>query len=166
MRVPTKERNARNAPRINKKKSRIANITHQLASCNNVLAGAPWTFLERVQLRFDTLARSISHSKQHISVALRVQEESPALEAIKKIPYLTMAPDPTIFEDLSEEYRSLAGDSETLIVSTSSIDTLVGLIQQAKFAEADRVLSELLEMGWDVPVNPIFEKAVIKCPSS
>ncbi|KAI0000166.1 hypothetical protein BJV74DRAFT_146228 [Russula compacta] len=93
-------------------------------------------------------------------------EETPAMKALKDIPYPTTSPDLSIFESWSNEYSSvrlprtvLARQSTRRVASSRSVNQghyasslLEQLSRNGKFAEAEEVRRELVEMN--VPIRP------------
>ena len=93
-------------------------------------------------------------------------EETPAMKALKDIPYPTASPDLSIFESWSNEYSSvrlpctvLARQSTRRATSSRSVNQghyasslLEQLSRNGKFAEAEEVRRELVEMN--VPIRP------------
>src|ERR1700722_1453433 len=128
---------------------------------SQVLARAPWMFLDRARLRFDILARSISQSKHHLNAAFQLDNDTPAMEALKRIPYPTAALDPSVFEEVSEENTAIERHSPARHLPKTSIQTLIDLLERKRYTAAERVCRELLQMGVEIPLNPIYEKAAI-----
>lgn len=100
------------------------------------------------------------------SSSLAFDEETPAMKALKDIPYPSASPDPSIFESWSDEYDGMrfpkavhAHLSTGRVESSRSANqgyhasgVLEQLSRSRKFAEAEEVRQELVEMN--VPIRP------------
>ncbi|KDQ58740.1 hypothetical protein JAAARDRAFT_78347 [Jaapia argillacea MUCL 33604] len=135
-----------------------------------VLASPPLLSIARSRIRLDFLnwsPRAWSLSKNAFSVSLSLPDKSPAMKAIESYPYPSTTPDTSIFEELSDEYVGMEGRATSItpkIVGATLLEediavaakypcfTLFRLVQQGKFSHAERVRSELAEMG--VPIRP------------
>ena len=92
-------------------------------------------------------------------------EDTPAMKALKDIPYPSASPDPSIFESWSDEYNGVHLPKAVLAQRyTGSVSSpranqgyhasgvLEQLSRSTKFAEAEQVRQELVEMN--VPIRP------------
>src|SRR6266404_4837696 len=82
-------------------------------------------------------------------------EETPAMKALRDIPYPSASADPSIFESWSDEYSAVSVENPTPSSSTSGSHhpsaVLEKLSRGRRFAEAEEVREELVGMG--VPIR-------------
>ncbi|KAI0656928.1 hypothetical protein C8Q70DRAFT_304237 [Cubamyces menziesii] len=132
-----------------------------------VLAHPPWQALSRVRSRWDILVKSGPWtSKQFFSTA-SISTETPAMRQVKAYPYPDAAPDTSLFEDSTDEYREASGDTDAQLSTfeTSSADSnhpsnlLKSLVKQGRFQDASRVHTELTNMGVEILPHPVYHFA-------
>jgi hypothetical protein len=98
------------------------------------------------------------------------REETPAMKALKDIPYPSVSPDPSIFESWSDEYSGVSlpraarlAEKPAPTRSTSRghypSAVLERLSWSGKFAEAEEVREELVGMG--MPIRPSSVYSVV-----
>ncbi|OBZ67587.1 hypothetical protein A0H81_12392 [Grifola frondosa] len=131
-----------------------------------VLTHSPWS-LSRARLRLEFLAWSTSHgawsplmAKTYFSTP-HLSEETPAMMELKKLPYPSTPLDPSLFEEMSEEYVH-AGEGIRSTAPDNPSQLLIGLVRQKKFSDADRVYGELKEMGVSIKPNAVYQFAAIE----
>jgi hypothetical protein len=129
---------------------------------SRVLVRTPWLFLDRTHFRLDSLKKSVIQSKHHFSVAFQLNQDTPAAQALKGIPYPTTALDSSVFEESLEEYDVVARSSIAQGLPKTSIETLIHLVEIKCYKTAERIRSELVQMGVEIPLNAVYEKAAIE----
>lgn len=136
---------------------------------SSALRLAPWLPAGRARFKLELLtSRAWSQTKNHFSASYQIPAEHPSAKALEKMPYPTTPVDHSIFEEESSEYTSITRPSPTAATPDShrtltSVQVLEQLVQQKKFKDADRLLSELLEMRIQIPLNPVYEGAARRC---
>ncbi|KAI0631027.1 hypothetical protein C8Q77DRAFT_1062276 [Trametes polyzona] len=131
-----------------------------------VLAHPPWQTLARVRLPWDVLLRSgVWTSKQFLNTPT-LTTETPAMREVKAYPYPQTALDTSLFEEATEDYREAAGATEAhsslyplQVVADPPSEMLKNLVKEARYADAARVRTELLDMGVDIPLHPAYHFA-------
>ena len=86
------------------------------------------------------------------------------MEALKKYPYPSKAPDISIFEDQTDEYITVARDSPVRSlneVPRTSVQTLRHLVKRGDYSAAERLRNELLQLGVEIPLDSRYEQAAI-----
>ncbi|KDQ31945.1 hypothetical protein PLEOSDRAFT_1081317 [Pleurotus ostreatus PC15] len=115
---------------------------------------APWASIGRARLRLD-----------HITGALRqypsfyVHTNAPGWDGIKQHKYPSKKADSAVFEAKLSEYTKLGKASKTVEPPSSTVEVLIQCIRQGEFDTAERIRSELVQMGVEIPLDPIYEKA-------
>lgn len=128
-----------------------------------VLALPSGLFRLQCHLKSLSLSSPIPTIKAFSSSLAHDTEETPAMKALKDIPYPSASPDPSIFESWSNEYRRVLLPQAVLaqrwVRSPRSADqryhasrVLERLVRSEKFEEAEQVRQELAEMN--VPIRP------------
>jgi hypothetical protein len=131
-----------------------------------VLAFPSGLFHLQCHLKSLLLPSSIPVIKAFSSSLALGTEETPAMKALKDIPYPSASPDPSIFESWTDEYDGvrlpkavLAHKSIQRLASLPSADkryyasrVLEQLSRDGKFGEAEQVRQEMVEMN--VPIRP------------
>ncbi|KAI0822961.1 hypothetical protein BC628DRAFT_628913 [Trametes gibbosa] len=131
-----------------------------------VLAHPPWQTLARVRLRWDVLLRSGTWTSRHFLNTPPLATETPAMQQIKAYPYPATAPDASLFEDTTNEYHEAAEETEEharqypLHVEVDHPSSLLkNLVREGKYQDATRVYTELLDMGAEIPLHPMYHFA-------
>ncbi|THH17557.1 hypothetical protein EW146_g3279 [Bondarzewia mesenterica] len=97
------------------------------------------------------------------STSLMVRrEDTPAMKALRDIPYIATPPDNTLFEDYSGEYTAIKiltkdVSAENVAIAGETLGfgaPILRLVKNRQFKEADLVRAELVEMG--VPIEPHY----------
>ena len=122
-------------------------------------------FRLRCHLKSLLLPSSIPTLKALSSSLALDTEETPAMKALKDIPYPSASPDPSIFESWSDDYdgvrlpRPVPAPKSIKRISPQSANqrhnasrVLEQLSRSGKFGEAEQVRQELVEMN--VPIRP------------
>ncbi|KAF4583363.1 hypothetical protein EYR38_002113 [Pleurotus pulmonarius] len=115
---------------------------------------APWASIGRARLRLD-----------YITVALRqypsfnVHTNAPGWDGIKQHKYPSKKPDSAVFEAKLSEYSKLDKASKAVESPPSTVEVLMQCVRQGEFDTAERIRSELVQMGVEIPLDPIYEKA-------
>ncbi|KAI8976690.1 hypothetical protein BD414DRAFT_539236 [Trametes punicea] len=131
-----------------------------------VLAHPPWHALTRLRLRWDAYVKPLPWtSKQFLSMP-PLSTETPAMRDIKAYPYPSAPPDPSMFEEATNEYREAATDTEAVaalypaVVDVDHPSTLLkNLVLEGRLQDASRVHAELLDMGFEIPHHPVYHFA-------
>lgn len=126
-----------------------------------VLVQAPWISVGRSRFRFDIFSRAWSplQLKHRFSVSFHLTQDTPAMEALRRHPYPSTPPDPSVFEDFSE-YSDVHTHGD-FAAPESSNQTLLDLVKNRHYDVADRVRAELVEMGEEIFPDPIFAMAAL-----
>ena len=129
-----------------------------------VLEQLPWMSVRRARRPLEVLTRTIRHSKNHINASLQFSGESPAAEALKRHPYPSTGVDHFVFEELSDEYKAVEDSTsirDTPNAPRNSVQTLLHLVKQKEYKSAELVLTDLLRMRMEIPLDVRYEKAAI-----
>ncbi|KAI0332795.1 hypothetical protein GY45DRAFT_414871 [Cubamyces sp. BRFM 1775] len=132
-----------------------------------VLAHPPWQALSRVRLRWDILVKSGPWTSKQSFSTPSTSEETPAMRQVKAYPYPEVAPDTSLFEDSTDEYREASGGTgaqlNTSEISSAGSDhpslLLKNLVKQGRFQDASRVHAELTGMGVEILPHPVYHFA-------
>ncbi|CDO70523.1 hypothetical protein BN946_scf184569.g66 [Trametes cinnabarina] len=131
-----------------------------------VLAHPPWHSLSRIRLRWDVLLKpQLRIHKQFLNIP-SLPAETPMMREIKAFPYPGTTPDSSLFEESTDEYQEAALDTH----SASDLHPvpedagrpgvlLKELIKAARMQDATRVYDELVAMGAEVPMHPVYHFA-------
>ncbi|OSD01428.1 hypothetical protein PYCCODRAFT_1445691 [Trametes coccinea BRFM310] len=133
------------------------------------LAHPPWPSLSRVRLRWDMLAavkpRPWISTKQFLSTP-SPSTETPMMREMKAYPYPSDAPDSSLFEDTTHDYHEAALDThsaaELYPVAEDAGEPgsmLKQLIKAGRLADANRVREELVNLGVEIPLHPVYHFA-------
>jgi pentatricopeptide repeat protein len=129
------------------------------------LAHPPWVSLGRIRLRADLLGsynRAWTLSKTYFSTPL-LAEETPSMKALRAHSYPTAPLDSSIFEDEMEDYPD-APRAAQKVDATSHVDVrrachiLARLVGQKEYVDAERVRSDLVEMGTTIEPDQVYER--------
>ncbi|PIL23558.1 hypothetical protein GSI_14871 [Ganoderma sinense ZZ0214-1] len=135
-----------------------------------VLAHPPWHSLARVRLRWDMLAnaggwmRTGRHflNTPTLSLAVDLNEETPAMREMKAYPYPSSRPDASLFED-TDEYAtvSIAREEEKpalfdIPAGSPPCTLLKHLVQAGRYEDAERVHAELKELNVEIHPHPVY----------
>ncbi|KAI9063758.1 hypothetical protein FKP32DRAFT_1685886 [Trametes sanguinea] len=104
-------------------------------------------------------------SKQFLSTP-PLSTETPMMRDVKAYPYPTNAPDSALFEDTTPEYHEAALDThaaaELYPVAGDAGEPgslLKQLIRSGRLADATRVREELVNIGVEIPLHPVYHFA-------
>ena len=135
-----------------------------------VLAHPPWHSLARVRLRWDMLANAGSWMRtgRHflntptLSLAVDLNEETPAMREIKAYPYPSNPPDASLFED-ADEYATVSMAHEEKKPTLFDIPwgsppctLLKHLVQAGRYEDAEKVYAELKDMNVEIRPHPVY----------
>jgi pentatricopeptide repeat protein len=99
-------------------------------------------------------------TKNHFSASYQLPSDHPSAKAVEKMPYPTTPVDHSIFEHESLEYTSAM---EELNLSTerivSSVQVLLQMVGEGRYAAAEKLRAELVDIGVSIPPSNVYEKA-------
>lgn len=115
---------------------------------------APWASIGRARLRLDYITGAL---RQYPS--LHVHTNAPGWDGIKHHKYPSKKADSAVFEAKLSEYSKLGKASKTVESPPSTVEVLIQCVRQGEFDTAEHIRSELVQMGVEIPLDPIYEKA-------
>ncbi|KAH9847440.1 hypothetical protein C2E23DRAFT_498950 [Lenzites betulinus] len=131
-----------------------------------VLAHPPWHALARVRLRWDVFVRAGTWNSRQFLNTPPLTADTPAMQQIRAYPYPETAPDNSLFEDISNDYQAATQETEAhtgsypLHVEVDHPSSLLrNLVMEEKYQDANRVYTELLDMGAEIPPHPAYHFA-------
>jgi hypothetical protein len=87
------------------------------------------------------------------------------MKALKACPYPSAPLDPSVFEEITDEYAAVSVKSVAsrgVTVPRTSDETLAHLVRSKSYDAAERVRAELLEMGVDIQLDAVYEEIAIE----
>ena len=135
-----------------------------------VLAHPPWHSLARVRLRWDMVVNASGWMRtgRHfvnsptLSLAVDLNQETPAMREMKAYPYPSQSPDASLFED-ADEYATVSVASEEkesalfdIAPGSPPCTLLKHLVKAGRYEDAERVYTELTEMNVDIHPHPVY----------
>lgn len=136
-----------------------------------VLAHPPWHSIARARLRWDTLVNASGWmtAGRHfvntptLSLAVNLNEETPAMREIKAYPYPSHPPDAFLFEETTNEYATLSAKEEEKETALFDIPAgsppcmlLKHLVKAGRYEDAERVHTELRELNVEIHPHPVY----------
>ncbi|KIM86795.1 hypothetical protein PILCRDRAFT_316585 [Piloderma croceum F 1598] len=121
----------------------------------------PWMPAARTRFKVDFLTtRAWTQAKNHFSASYQLPSDHPSAKALEKMPYPTTSLDHSIFEEESLEYTStveeLNSSAERIM---SSVQVLLQMVSEGRYAAAEKLHAELVDMGVSIPPSHVYEKA-------
>ncbi|KAI6029608.1 hypothetical protein PISMIDRAFT_317081 [Pisolithus microcarpus 441] len=97
--------------------------------------------------------------RSHFRDAL--QSPSPASIEVKTMPYPRTPPDPSVFEDLTDEYSSASTPVTPVFTPLSSTDTLAALVRKGDFRGAETLRQEMISHRIPITRDSLYQKAAL-----
>ncbi|KAG6336389.1 hypothetical protein ID866_2709 [Astraeus odoratus] len=125
-----------------------------------LLGSIPWHLPIRARIPLDALhSRLWSSPRSHFSAAL--QAPSPASIEVESMPYPQSRPDPSVFEDMTEEYSSVSSLGPSVFTPLSSSETLASLVRRGDFKAADTLRQEMIAHQIPIVRDGLYQRAAL-----